>query len=321
MRNPLQYAVKIFEFVREYATDLYLFMLHNSHSPVEENARKHFYHLIIKSHTIEKGLALPKPRPMFGREKITEILHHLAVYDQKYSELPIAMANGAFADYDNFNRALGVDDDETLAFIRAWLESDKASAVGKSGGIKVVSEFISSDSKAHSAFLSDRYSCRIFSPEPLPLDDISDAIQIAQKAPSQCNRQSVRLHFYQNPLQIQQLLSLQGGARGFDKTIGNLFVITSEITAWGGPQQRNQLYVDGGLYAMMLMLALQAKGIASCPLNLGVTNATEKKIKTTGHIPANQRVIMMLATGKAAKHEFNITKSPRLNVSEIVNFH
>ena len=40
------------------------------------------------------------------------------------------------------------------------------------------------------------------------------------------------------------LLDLQGGARGFAETVPTLFVITSEITAWGGPQQRNQPYVD-----------------------------------------------------------------------------
>ena len=91
--------------------------------------------------------------------------------------------------------------------------------------------------------------------------------------------------------------------------------------AWGGPQQRNQLYVDGGLFSMNLMLAAHGLGLASCPLNLAVTNDVERRIKQAGGIPANERVIMMIAVGVPVTEGRKAAKSPRRALSEILTVH
>lgn len=161
----------------------------------------------------------------------------------------------------------------------------------------------------------------MFTTEPLDLQIINAAVEQAQSAPSQCNRQATKAHFFQSPDQIAALLRLQGGSAGFSDTVGNLFVITSDVLAWGGPQQRNQLYVDGGLFSMTLMLAFHGLGLASCPLNLAVTNAVERRIKRTGGIPSNERIIMMIAVGKAVKAGRKAAKSPRRPLSEAFTAH
>src|SRR5690606_36580790 len=121
----------------------------------------------------------------------------------------------------------------------------------------------------------------------LPLELVHTVVKLAQYAPSQSNRQSTQVHLYQDRKQIDELLALQGGSRGFSEHVGNLFVVSSEIPAWGGPGQRNQPYVDAALFAMHLLTALHAKGIAACPLNLAVTNRTDRRIKAAGAISAD----------------------------------
>jgi nitroreductase len=322
MRNPIKYFVKISGFFREYFTDMWLFMMHNNHSPFEDRNRKAYFQTIISSHTIEKGLSLPEPRPLFGRDKISAILGYLRSYDKGFTDFPIAMAHGALSDYRDFSAPHAAPNDPTLEAIEKHLESEAHPRMERTGGVKDVWAAASSDDQETPiAFLTSRTSCRMFTPTALPHEQIDEVLRIAQSAPSQCNRQSVWVHFYQDRSQISELLGLQGGSSGFSHTVGNLFVVTSEITAWGGPQQRNQPYVDGGLYSMMLLLALHSKGISSCPLNLAVTNSTERKIKAIGNIPPNQRLIMMVAAGKTSDSIIKAARSPRCKVSDIAVFH
>jgi len=320
MRNPFVYIEKIVAFGREYFSDMWLFMKHNNHSPFEEKNKKAYFQTIILSHTIEKGLSLSKPRPMFGRDKVSSILAQLRSYKKSFSLFPVEMANGALSAYREFNSVHAAKDDATISAIDLHLFNDQGGCQ-LTGGVKVVDAGSRIDSELSSQFLRSRTSCRMFSSEALGVDEVSRVLELAQSAPSQCNRQSVRVHFYQDREKISRLLKLQGGSAGFSDDVGNLFVVTSEITAWGGPQQRNQLYVDGGLYSMMLMLACHSEGIASCPLNLAVMNSVEKEIKDVGSIPNSQRLIMMIAVGKAASGSYKAANSPRCSLTEIAKFH
>lgn len=308
---------KLIGFPIEYAQDMWQFFRHNGHSPLAPKNERLFYHAVIQTHTIEKGLALAKPRPLFGKDKIRGVISALKRYDTAASDFPVGMANGALQDYWSNNRQY--EDPQSLL-----IEVEKAfsgSAVAPTGGVKIVSSEDWKDLETAEAFLTSRTSCRMFETAPLDREVIEHAVRLAQAAPSQCNRQATKAHFFQDRNQIESLLRLQGGSAGFSDAVGNLFVITSDVMAWGGPQQRNQLYVDGGLFSMTLMLALHGLGLASCPLNLAVTNGREREIKRVGGIPANERVIMMLAVGHGAADERKAAKSPRRPVEEILNFH
>ena len=148
---------------------------------------------------------------------------------------------------------------------------------------------------------------------------IENIVSIAQKAPSQCNRQSSKAHLIQNKEVIDKILSIQGGANGYSKDIFNLFVISNDLSGWQGPQQRNQLYVDGALFSMMLMLGIQSENLVSCSLNLAIKNSDEKKIKALATIPDSQRLIMLVAFGYP-KNKYNniVASSPRKELEEIL---
>ena len=87
---------------------------------------------------------------------------------------------------------------------------------------------------------------------------------------------------------------------------------------WQGPQQRNQVYVDGALFSMMLMLGIQSEKLVSCSLNLAIKNSDEKKIKIIASIPKSERLIMLVAFGEAENVTKNIVaSSPRKKLNEV----
>lgn len=311
---------KILQFLSEYMQDLWLCLRYNGYSPLVDRQKRLFYKIIIETHTIEKGLSLPFRRPLFGRDKIRFVMSSLDGYDPSFSPLPAEMALGALESYLRFHRDGSIDDpilDEIAVFLSRWHDKYRLTT---RGGVKSV-QLHGDTGDARPVLLQSRVSLRMFDGKALPLDIVQDVVRIAQSAPSQCNRQSSQVHLYQDRNRIDELLALQGGSRGFSEHVGNLFVVTSEIAAWGGPGQRNQPYVDSALFAMCLLLAFHSRGVAACPLNLAITNNIERKIKTAADIPAGERLAMMIAFGSTLSEPLRAAMSPRRDVDEILHMH
>ena len=319
MKSKLDKVGKLFGFFSEYTQDLWLFLRHNGYSPLESPERRLSHKTIIEAHTIEKGLTLPKPRPHFGQDKIAAMLDMNAAWTPPQGELSREMLVGALQEYQNTFADTPAPDMQFAERISNFVA--KHDTITASGGVRndMVRPF--QENTAAVQFLESRFSSREFAQRAMTDAELDGVVQLAQRAPSQCNRQSSRLHVYRNPAKISELIGLQGGARGFAENVPTLFVVTSEITGWGGPQQRNQPYMDGGLYAMMLMLALDAKGFLTCPLNLAIPNRTERAIKAAGNIPARERLIVMVAAGPQPEHPVRAAASPRWQPAAVCTRH
>ncbi|PKO65524.1 MAG: hypothetical protein CVU22_19505 [Betaproteobacteria bacterium HGW-Betaproteobacteria-16] len=300
--------------------DALLFLRFNSYSPFVDKSRRAFYKIIIEAHTIEKGLSLSDPKLLFGKDKIRFVMAALSRYDIRHSPVPAHMSLGALDAYVNFHARAGMTDpllDEIAGYLKTW---EARLPRPWKGGTRDYS-FNGHPPGTLQNLMASRSSIRTLRPTPLAPDQILEAIAIAQLAPSQCNRQSSRVHAYQDPARIKELLALQGGSRGFADSVGNLFVVSSEICAWGGPGQRNQAYVDGALFAMCLMFACRSMGWGACPLNLAIDHKTETAIRRAGGIPAGERLIMMIAFGEPLAPETRVAFSPRRPAAEIVTLH
>lgn len=284
-------------------------------SPFVPLQKRLYYGLIITTHTIEKGLSLASPRSLFGQDKIRAVVSQLKKYDGTEGHFPVSMAHGALRDYLVFHSASGVSS-PFLDYVKTELESSRQRwPVPETGGVRLVAR----ESLAHEANPAQRrFSCRAYSQVTIPRQTIDRIVSRAQRAPSQCNRQSVRVYCYQDRTLIEQLLVLQGGSAGFAKSVANLFVLASDLSAWGGSGQRNQAYVDGGLFAMCLMLACIEEGLQCCPLNLAKTNLEERRIARTAGIPASQRLIMMIAFGESDVDPLRAAQSPRIPLSDVL---
>lgn len=319
MRTKLMRIARIFQVFTEYANDSWLFLRHNGFSPFEARDRRLAHKTVIETHTIEKGLSLPLPRPHFGQDKIRALLDMNGTWSPPAGDLSRSMLLGALRDYRTTFADFPSPDERLATRIDAFLNTSETESA-RGGVRKNINKLFKRDDFAID-FLERRFSARDFGTQSLNDAQIEVVVSLAQRAPSQCNRQSVRLHVYRDRLRIARLLELQGGARGFVEAVPTLFVVTSEITAWGGPQQRNQPYVDGGIYTMMLLLSLGAHGYVSCPLNLAVNNRTERAIKSEGNIPARERLVAMIAAGSSPNRPLSVACSPRWSADAIARVH
>lgn len=300
--------------------DAALFLRFNSYSPFVDRSKRAFYKILIEAHTIEKGLSLQQPRLLFGKDKVRFVMAALSRYDIGHSPVPAHMSLGALEAYLNFHARAGASDpllDEITGYLKAW---EARLPKPWKGGTRDYS-FNGQPPGDLQHLIASRSSIRTLRATPLDPERIVEAIALAQQAPSQCNRQATRVHAYQDPARIRELLALQGGSRGFAESVGNLFVVSSEICAWGGPGQRNQAYVDGALFAMCLLLACRSMGWGACPLNLAIDHKTESAIRHAGGIPAGERLILMIAFGEPSAPDTKVAFSPRRPAAEIVTLH
>ena len=109
--------------------------------------------------------------------------------------------------------------------------------------------------------------------------------------------------------------------RGFSEEVKNLFVVSSEITAWSASSARNQDYIDGSLFAMNLMLSCHAHGLAACPLNLAFRNSKEKAVRVAAGIQGSERLLMMISFGYPNNEVSYAASSPRLETEEVFTVH
>lgn len=77
LNRAISTASKLLQFLIEYSADLKNFIKHNGYSPMAPRDKRLFYKLIIETHTIEKGLSLKSPKPLFGKDKILFIINTL----------------------------------------------------------------------------------------------------------------------------------------------------------------------------------------------------------------------------------------------------
>lgn len=266
-------------------------------------------------HRLEKGLALPSPRRGFGADVVTRLLRLVTTYRRRFGDgNVIDIASGAMYEHARFN---GIDPDKhpTLAEVFA-----AARSVDTGGTYEVTRQEIHAAARMDlSDFFARRHSVRHFDPAPVDLTLIRRAVEMAQKAPSVCNRQSGRVHVLMSEARKTRALKYQNGNRGFE-LIPIVLVITSDLRCFLEPSERYQAWIDGGLFAMSLDYALHSLGLGACMLNWSVDASTDAAMRMANAIPEHESIIMMMAVGHLPER-FRVAQSPRRPIEEILRFY
>lgn len=167
-------------------------------------------------------------------------------------------------------------------------------------------------------FFMSRHSVRQYSERTIDVEDIEKAVKLAMKAPSACNRQSCKVYFYKDKDVNKELGNLIAGNTGFDGEVQNYIVVTSDMSAFYDSFERNQVYVDGGIFTMALVEALHYYGIASCILQNGEYKERNLKFKEIcKNIPENEKIILFIAIGYY-KDNFTYAVSHRKNLEDVL---
>lgn len=264
-------------------------------------------------HAIEKGLSLPRPRLGFGRERVLALVALTERYERSFGADGVSEAAWrALADYVDFHLAGGVPEvDVAGAAAVARRRATLRPALRGSGAVPVLSEHVhKAVAEVGLDFFTSRRSTRMFAPTPVGVDDIEFAVEAAASAPAVCNRQFAKAHIWRDREKIDELLLIQGGARGFASDVAALAMITVSLRSYWSAAERNQGWIDGGLFAMNFMLGLHARGLGSVPLNWSKTRATDERMRAATGIDPAEAIIMLIGFGNLLP-EYRVAASPR----------
>ncbi|MFT6834216.1 MAG: nitroreductase [Francisellaceae bacterium] len=276
--------------------------------------------ILQDKHRIEKGLSLPSPRFGFGRDVLLRLHKNLqdyqAVHEKDYVYYIGVGAYRAYVEYHTaYHEQLPLEITHLIDIYRDDFSVEQTSVVG----LKNISQS-TMNSSTLSDFFESRSSCRKFNKDSLIADEtLYEAIRMAKQSPSVCNRQPWRVHFFSEG-KVKKILSLQNGNVGFGDEVPYVAVVTCDLKAFYAPSERNQAFVDGGLFSMSFLLALHSLDIQACALNWCDTFGVRRKFSKLGFVDNSEVVIMIIAFGYA-ENGATCAKSPRLDTENFLKFH
>ena len=298
---------------------------YNASVNTDNDIEKMQYTLLRENHTIEKGWSMKNPRLGFGQQKVSNLLTRLNKYVTLHGKNP---SNLGFLDYPlttirhyiEYTKSQGVD----IPLIESQF-NDVIKRLGnkkfeeKQTGVIVESKehILENCNKDFKSLLYSRHSLRYFKNAPVDKSIINEALMLAQRTPSACNRQGWKTHVFQGD-DSHMLLKWQGGCRGFEEEIHTCILVTANMKAFLS-YEVHQAYVDGGLYAMNLINSLHSLGVATIPLSTAFYSSKLKQLKDFG-IPENEVPIVIVGCGYMLD-KFKVAVSERKDISVTNTFH
>lgn len=278
--------------------------------------------LIIQGyHSIEKGICMPDRRLGFGKDAsmylISNIIKYITLYGNKSDQVRHAVV--VLHDYFNIHKKANflIDDKLNKLYQELCTLGISINSTAPSQLEIDANDYFASANECFEIFSTTRHSVRNFSSKKVNMDLINKSISLALNAPSACNRQSSRIHVFTNKQQINDILLLQGGSRGFGHLADNLILVTSDISGFDGVRERNAPYIDGGIFGMNLMYALHYYRLGACALNCSFDIKSDFKMRKLTSIPDSEVFIMMLLVGHVPS-KFMINASTRFKISDIM---
>ena len=295
-KGKLKIAVDIMRTYRECILDAYSYMRYSM--LMNTTPKNYEYQIMLRMHGLEKGMCMSELRP-FGQKKIealVEIMNKAKVAGEITTGY--RMAEGIIKEWLAIYEKNGWTNDKTYQKIKTNIGSI-VSEKAIDSGVKVIrKEDIEKDINGNFEHLCfSRNSVRRYAAQPISDEDIQACISMAKKSPTACNRQMCKVYQIKNHEMRRTLENIGLGLSGFDNECNNYFVITYDIKGFNYYGERHQGYFNAGLFVMNLIYAFHYKGIGSCCLQWGKTYKDEKKIKKEFNIPADEKLVVVLAAG------------------------
>lgn len=295
---------------------------YNASIRTDEDITKMQYTLLRENHVIEKGLSMRTPRKGFGQKKVFALLHRLDKYcdlygekDKEFLRYPLATIKY----YIRYTEENGVSIPEIKSLYNALETKANIGTIEAHAGVMETSKdsILSLCQGDFRSLLYSRHSIRYFSKEQVPQKTIVEALELAQRTPSACNRQGWKTHVFKGEQSVK-LVKWQAGARGFEEECNYSILVTANLKAflW---HEVHQAYIDGGLYAMNLINALHFSGLGTIPLSCGFEHEKLQKLLDF-NIPENEVPIVLIVFGNMVD-KFNVAVSSRKEITKTNTFH
>lgn len=305
-----------------FVKDFNLFLKHSTVFNQDELNKKECQ-LILDYHSVEKGLLFRNTKPKFAQQRILNLHPSLAleVIKKNVRRSQIRVAYQVMCEYYELHQQLGVDISDY--FTQTQYEEYKkvlgdAYTSKFKGAIDYQKDdFYASVNADFATFSNSRKSVREYTGELVPNELIEQAITLALNTPSVCNRQACKVYLLEDKARIDKLLTIQGGLTGYTKNINQVLLLTVNRNYFYTVGERNQFYIDGGMFLMNMLYALHFYKIANCPANWGKLIQEEKQLTGIVNLPQSEKIICVVPIG-VAKDEFRVTLSQRRELNEVL---
>jgi nitroreductase len=281
--------------------------------------RKAMLHIL--AHSLEHGMALSHPRHGFGQEKAASLTAKLEAYLEDFGpDASTDWVQNVLTAYLEHHTRDGIDIAWLVNHLAALPSYDAERGVNaQAGGVEHVTkqDIEEATNFDFDRFMQMRHSVRQYSGTPVSERAIRRAVANAQCAPSVCNRQTCRVYALTEKEAIRQALTYQSGNAGFGHEIGALFVITANVQHLNLIGERYQGWIDGGIFAMALLLSLHAQGLGTCCLNWSVDKKRDRELREHLQIPEEELIITMMAAGHL-KDDFTVPVSRRKPLDSVL---
>lgn len=282
----------------------------------QESKDKSDAEIMLVMHALEKGMSFKVKKKGFGKEKSSALVDLLNKHLISYGvDDQVAVATNILHGY--LQDAFSVEDIDVRKKIEDYLSEHKDLLKESTGGAKSVTKPV--DILSYEDVLrlySSRVSVREYSNQPLSKEEIDKAINLARTSPSACNRQAARVYVVKDEQLKRSIMDNQLGDQGWCNGADTLFVVTEKATYFGNLYERSEPFIDGGMFAMNLVMGLHSQGIASCCKMYVREPQIDKIIRGLLSIPENEIPIILILAGHYPEHSVT---SP-ISIKNIINY-
>lgn len=276
--------------------------------------------IIMNYHSIEKGMTNRKVRFGFGKKAISNLIENLIYYNKEFASIPSSSYRAGIdilKKYIQLHELSNYDVLDLKKQLENLIEYDNLTESYKDEITDTEIYNLKNVDFFH--FSSARHSIRDFSEKLIEQTELLKALKIADSTPSACNRQPWRVYIFQNRKTINEVLKIQKGLNNYGENLSTLLLVTCDFSYVQGINERNQPYIDSGMYSMNLLYSLQYMGFACCALNASLSEKDEHELREIAQLSSNEGLTMFIAVGYPNKIN-KITNSPSKNTDEYVRF-
>ena len=278
--------------------------------------------IMLLNHQLEKAQTYSDQRDGYGKEKIKRLLRLVTKYVRKYGFDSVAYTSlGVIKAHVSNPHSFkdGLVQEAYDALLKQV--SDPRQLEKGRGGILLLS---ANDIPTDPSFLNllyTRHSCRQYADKAVSKETVEKVIDYAMTAPSACNRQCVRAHYYDNPDIIKSIILAQRSDVQWCLKAKGLFIITGDREYFRDYYERNQRMFDAGLFSMNLCLGLHNEGIGSCFKMAQKDMSLDRETKIIANIPESEDICVLLLIGYYPIDKVIYAKSTRINKEEVLTIH
>lgn len=294
-----------------YAYDAKRFTQYSNSFYKWDSSEKLIGQIVAEYHVIEKGLTMPNMKLGFGIDMMKSLIEHCKLYRLHFNNTneQFLHALGVIAEYRLFHERNNYVVNEMLVISIDELLSQSDCSYSSPQLAMSRDDYFKFSYASFEDFSSSRHSLRNFS-GTIDVGLLEKAVRLSQNAPSACNRQPSRVYIIQDKKIIKQILALQTGNRGFGHLADKLVILTGELGGFLSLSERNDVFLNVGIYAMNLLYALHYYQIGTCALNWCSMPDQDQKLRRICDIIPSENVILIIACG-GVPDKFKIALSYR----------